>query len=152
MELQPRGACLRQITEALAELAEALGYRETAAEIGVSVDTVRRRLRGTQPWSFEEVFDLARRELRDRHRGGVAHAIAEGLSPPDRLPSHPLRVPANLRSMLRLVGRLTTKIAETLDDGRVDPTEAQTLLGLLGELESLTAGLRIDLAALCRSA
>lgn len=150
MHLPARGESLREIRDALNEHVEDIGHATAAAEVGVSVDTMRRRVRGTQPWSFEEVFDLARHELGKGRYATVAHAIATALSPTDRQAVHPLMVPSNLREMLRLVGRITTHIAETLEDGRVDRTEANSLLDLLAELEQLTVGLRIDLAALAQ--
>lgn len=150
MQLPPRGEAFRTITASLAEHVEDIGYAEAADRVGVSVDTMRRRVRGTQPWSFEEVFDLARHELGRGRYASIAHAIAKTLAPEDREACHPLMVPRNLREMLGLVGRITTEVAETLQDGRVDADEAGSLLHLLAELERLTAGLRIDLAALAQ--
>jgi len=148
MHLPARGESLKAIHEALNEHVEDIGHADAAIEVGVSVDTMRRRVRGSQPWAFEEVFDLARHELGKGRYATISHAIANALSPTDREAVHPLMVPSNLREMLRLVGRITTHIAETLEDGRVDRQEANSLLDLLAELDQLTAGLRIDLAAL----
>lgn len=150
MNLPPRGESLRDIYAALGDHVEDIGHSDAACEVGVSVDTMRRRVRGTQPWSFEEVLDLARHELKKGRYATIVHAIAGAISPTDREAVHPLMVPSNLREMLRLVGRITTRIAETLEDGRVDREEAISLLKLLADLEQLTAGLRIDLAALAQ--
>ncbi|MDA3961738.1 MAG: hypothetical protein PF961_13190 [Planctomycetota bacterium] len=150
MNLPPRGETLKAVFDSLNEHVEDTGYGTASAEVGVSVDTMRRRVRGSQPWAFEEVFDLARHELSKGRYATIAHAIAKALSPSNRDACHPLMVPSNLREMLRVVGRITTEIADTLEDGRVDTTEARSLLQLLAELEQLTAGLRIDLAALAR--
>ena len=151
MNLPPRGECLKRIYQVLAEHVEDAGYSTAADEVGVSVDTMRRRVRGSQPWAFEEVMDLARHELSKGRFATIAHSIATSLSPVERDAVHPLMVPSNLREVLGVVGRLTTQIAESLQDGRIDQKEARSLLQLLGELEQLTAGLRIDLAALIES-
>ena len=147
-QLPARNETLKTIYQALNEHVDDTGVSGSAGEIGVSSDTMRRRIRGTQPWAFEEVLDLARHQLRKGHYGNIARAIANALSPMPRQSSSPLLIPSGLREMLRLVGRITTEIAETLEDGRVDGNEAKQLLELFAQLDQLSAGLRIDLAAL----
>lgn len=146
--LPNRRTSLDKTYQALHELIEDIGASAAASEIGVSPDTVRRRVRGTQPWFFEEVIDLARHEIDRGCLGDIARTLFDALSTADRPEAHPLLLPSNLREMLRLVGRLTTEIADTLDDGRVDKREARRLVELLGKLDTLTAGLRVDLQAL----
>ena len=147
-QLPPRHQSYTKIFQALQRLVEDIGVNRTAKEMGVSTDTVRRRIKGTQPWQFEEVMDLARMELGRGHISGVSKAMAFSLAPLPLEEAHPLLLPSNLRELLRLVGRLTTEIADTLEDGRVDKTEARRLLGHLDRLDGLTSALRIDLAAL----
>lgn len=146
--LPDRRNSLAKVYQALQDLVDDLGAAAAAAEVGVSPDTIRRRVRGTQPWFFEEVVDLARHEIRRGSLGDIARSLIESVSTEDRQEAHPLLLPSNLREMLRLVGRLTTEIADTLDDGRVDRQEARRLIELLGKLDQLTAGLRVDLEAL----
>jgi len=148
--LPVRGESLQNIYRALLEHVDDIGVAAAASEVGVSPDTIRRRVRGTQPWGFEEVLDLARDELARGRMTGIAKAIAGALSPAGRIEGSPLKLPSNLREMLRLVGRLTTEIADTLDDQRVDRQEARRLLELLSELDQITAGLRIDLGTLIK--
>lgn len=139
---------LHHVYTALNEYAEALGIAIAAERIGVSPDTMRRRIRGEQPWFWEEVFTLARAEARQSHRKAICHAIIDAVNPPPRDESHPLLLPSNLRNVLRLVGRITSEIAETLEDGRVDQEEARRLLDLFEEMDEVTDYLRRELKSL----
>ncbi len=145
--LLPRGEALLAIRRQLAALVGDLGVPAAGQVLGVSNDTVRRRVRETQPWLFDEVFDLARHELAQAGNGAVAAAITAGLTAVDRQQARPLLLPASLRGMLKLIGRMTAEIAETLEDGRVDAGEARDLLDILGQLERATATIRLDLQA-----
>ncbi|MFW5829066.1 MAG: hypothetical protein ACOCXA_02290, partial [Planctomycetota bacterium] len=62
MATLPMHRNLSALYDCLQEYCEALGVASAAATIGVSNDTVRRRLRGEQPWFLEEVFSLAMAE------------------------------------------------------------------------------------------
>ena len=84
------------------------------------------------------------------HRASIAEAIRQLVCTDPPQPTHPLLLPTNLREVLRLVGRLTTEIAETLEDGKVDAQEAERLLDLLDSLDQLTEHLRVDLTAVLK--
>ena len=147
-DLPHRHECLKRIYRGLESLIDDLGSATAAELIAVSPDTIRRRLRGSQPWFFEEVFELARHEIERGQGRDVAEAITTGFVAKDAEPGKPLLLPSNLREMLRQVGSLTTDIADTLDDGRIDSREAVSLLDRLGNLEMLIDNLQRDLRAL----
>lgn len=151
--LPPRGESLRGIHDRLAAAVAELGVGHVSRVLGVSDDTVRRRVRAAQPWLFSEVFDLARHQLtrQDASEGEIAAAIGAALTPADRRQARPLLLPSSLRGMLKLIGRITADIAETLEDGRVDATEARELLAVLGQLERSTSAIRLDLQAVTGS-
>lgn len=147
-DLPHRHECLKQIYRGLESLIDDLGSANAAQIIEVSPDTIRRRLRGSQPWFFEEVFELARHEITRGQGRNVAEAITTGLQAKDNESGRPLLLPSNLREMLRQVGSLTTDIADTLDDGRIDSREAVGLLERLAGLERLIDNLQRDLKSL----
>ena len=148
MILPARDRSLQQIYHLANELVDDIGVRVASEALDISSDTMRRRLRGDLAWSFEELIDLARYEQHHHERRSVAKAITQSIAQQPPCEARPLQVPSNLRQLLRLVGRLTTEIAESLDDGRVDAAEAERLLGLLQQLDDVTAGLQVDLQAL----
>jgi hypothetical protein len=141
---------LAALSEALNEYCEALGIASAAAIIGVSTDTMRRRIRAEQPWFLEEVFKLAQAESRHSHRRGISQALVEVFNPPEKSESHPLLLPSNLREVLGQVGKITTEIAEDLDDGRIDRDEARRLIDLFSELDGMTSHVRRELAAVVK--
>ena len=149
--LPARASSVQQIQETLCGYIEELGVSEAAGVIGVSNDTMRRRSRGEQPWFFEEVLDLAREELHSKHHPKICDAIITALQGVVNHDFRPLRIPSELREVLRVVGRLTTDIADTLDDGKVDPAEAANLLELISQLDDLTGQVRQQLKALVKS-
>ena len=65
-----------------------LRVRSASEALGISTDTMRRRLRGDLAWSFEELIDLARYEQERHHRRTVAKSITRSIAqkPPDRAP------------------------------------------------------------------
>lgn len=150
--LPARAHSLKIIQEHLSAYVDELGVSESASIIGVSNDTMRRRIRREQPWFFEEILDLARDELSKKHHPQIADALITALSGVVEHDFRPLRIPSELREVLRLVGRLTTDIAETLDDGKVDEAEAANLLELLIQLNELSGQVRHQLKALVKSA
>ena len=150
--LPARASSLKTVQEYLCAYVDELGVSEAASIIGVSNDTMRRRIRSEQPWFFEEILDLARDELSKKHHPQIADALITALSGVVEHDFRPLRIPSELREVLRLVGRLTTDIAETLDDGKVDEAEAANLLELLIQLNELSGQVRHQLKALVKSA
>jgi hypothetical protein len=151
MGMRPYSQRLRSCYEAIAEYVDALGLRPAAELLDVSTDTVRRRVRAEQPWHFEEVLTLAMAEARQTHRKAISHCLMDLLQPaPAKRETHPLLLPSNLREVLSVVGRLTTEIADTLADSRVDHDEARRLLDLFSELDEMSAFLRQELQALLR--
>jgi len=150
MTVLPGNRSLAPLFTVLNEYCEALGMASAAAIIGVSSDTMRRRIRGEQPWFLEEVFALAQAEARHSHRKAITHTLIEVLTPGEKAETHPLLLPSNLREVLRLVGKLTTEIADTLEDGRVDREEARRLLDLFGEMEEMVGYLRRELGSLIK--
>lgn len=148
--LANRAQALQEVQRTLTALVDDLGANAAADAVGVSADTIRRRIRGDQEWHFDEVIDLARLEIGKGHHPAVAHAVIALISASERTAVHPLLVPTSLREVLRLVGRLTTEIADTLEDGRVDSEEAARLLELFAQLDGLTEQLRVDLAAIAK--
>lgn len=149
--LPARTASLQHIQETLCLYIEEIGVNEAAGLIGVSTDTVRRRMRGEQPWFFNEVLDLAREQLGNKHLTPITDALSIALQGELNHDFRPLRIPSELRGTLRLVGRLTTDIAEALDDGKIDAAEAASLLELFAELDTISAQLRNQLRELVKS-
>ena len=149
--LPARASSIKQVQEYLCSYVDELGVSEAADIIGVSNDTMRRRIRAEQPWFFEEILDLARDELSKKHHPQIADSLITALSGVVEHDFRPLRIPSELREVLRLVGRLTTDIAETLDDGKVDEAEAANLLELLIQLNELTVQVQHQLKALVKS-
>jgi len=146
--LPARNSSLQNLQETLCSYVDELGVGEAASLVGVSSDTIRRRVRGEQPWFFEEVLDLARQQVTHQHHAHIADALIVSLQGKLSHDYRPLRIPSELRDILRLVGRLTHDIAETLDDGRVDSREATNLLGLFAELDNLLAQVKLQLKEL----
>ncbi len=146
--LPTRNAGLRKLYDALIEYVDEMGVSNSAAVIGVSSDTIRRRTRGEQPWFLEEVVDLAIHQAKNRLQHPICSALIEMCSAKREVDLHPLRLPSNLRDVLRLVGKVTTEIAETLEDGRVDTEEAKRLIMLFDELGPMVKNLRAQLQIL----
>ena len=143
----PRTEALNRVHTTLADYVECIGVGNAADCMGVSTDTVRRRLRGEQPWFIEEMINLAYHQWQRDNRAEITQNIIRIMTPRDH-DTHPIRLPSDLRSMLRMVGRLTTEIAETLEDGRVDCDEARRLVQLLHDMSPLAESLRRDLETL----
>ena len=129
IDLPARSTCLQQIYQLASDLVDDIGVRTASEALGISTDTMRRRLRGDLAWSFEELIDLARFEQERHQRRTVAKSITRSIAQKPQIEPRPLQLPSNLRQLLRLVGRITTEIAESLDDGRIDMAEADRLLG-----------------------
>ena len=146
--LPARMTSLQCLHESLAQYVDDIGVSEAASVIGVSTDTMRRRIRGEQPWFFDEVLDLARAETQQKHHPKICDALITSLQGQVDHDFRPLRIPSELREVLRLVGRLTTDIADTLDDGMVDAAEASSLLELFSKLDNLTAQVKQQLKSL----
>ncbi len=146
--LPARASSVQKLQECLCTFVDEIGVSKSAAIVGVSSDTMRRRTRGEQPWFFEEVLDLAREEVAHKHHATIADALVTALSGAIAHDFRPLRIPSELREVLRLVGRLTTDIADTLDDGKVDAAEAANLLELFANLDNMTAQVKLQLKGL----
>ncbi|NRA39877.1 MAG: hypothetical protein HRU15_17175 [Planctomycetes bacterium] len=143
--LPARHQSLERINDQLNTYVDEIGINETASLIGVSADTVRRRIRGEQPWFFNEILDLAREQCKNQYNPGIAEALVASFHGETEHDFRPLRIPSELREVLRLVGKLTTDIADTLEDGIVDAEEAGNLLELLARLEDLTDHVKLQL-------
>lgn len=143
--LPARHQAINRIQEQLEIFVEEIGINETATIIAVSADTVRRRIRQEQPWFFNEILDLAREQCATQYNPGILEALLASFHGETEHDFRPLRIPSELREVLRLVGKLTTDIADTLEDGIVDSTEAKNLLELFTRLENLNDHVKLQL-------
>ena len=144
-----RAEAMQQLQAQMTQTVELLGVTACADELHVSTDTIRRRMRGTQPWLLTEALDLARYELRARRTGMVADALTATLRTGTLGPiGRPLLVPSNLRQALRLIGTLVAEIANAMEDGRIDQSEARRLMVLFGQLDELATEAKMNLSKL----
>jgi len=146
----PRSEARKRIHNMLSDYVEQIGIANAAGCMEVSNDTVRRRLREEQPWFLDELLDLAYHQWQRDQRADLVHGLGHILEP-RKGTSQAIRLPSDLRNMLRMVGRLTTEIADTLEDGRVDSEEAGRLNELLQELVPAADNLHHDLNNLIHS-
>jgi len=136
IHLPARATCLQQIYQIANDVVDDIGVRTASEALGISTDTMRRRLRGDLAWSFEELIDLARYEQERHQRRTVAKSITRCIAQKPHIEPLPQQLTSNLPPLLLRACRFTTEIAAFPHDGPIAIAVADRLLKLPHQTDS----------------